>query len=375
MMLKSDAQTAAAGHSIPGLDGVRALAVSIVFLAHAGLEHVVPGGLGVTIFFVLSGYLITTLMLQEMQRSGSLDLGAFYLRRLLRLMPPLILVVAATALASRAGWIDGSYSPAGLLSVLFYWGNYFVITHDFNGLPAGLGVVWSLAVEEHYYLIYPFLLPPLLRALGPRGAAGVLLVLCGAVLGWRCALFAGHVPEAWLTMATDTRIDAILAGGVLALGCNPLHVPQRQGDSQRISQLLPLACAAMLVTTLLLREPWFRQTLRFTMQSAAVAGLLYATVAASHMPWFRLLACRPMIYLGTLSYTVYLCHHVLLSAVARNWPGVGAIPVALVAGALSLLFAEGVRRWVETPCARLRQRLHQKRQPLPSVTPAVQGGV
>jgi peptidoglycan/LPS O-acetylase OafA/YrhL len=363
---------AAPGGAIPGLDGVRALAVGIVFLAHAGLERIVPGGLGVTIFFVLSGYLITTLMRRELAGRGTLDLGAFYLRRLLRLMPPLVLVTAAAALAARAGWIDGAFTPSGLLSVLFYWGNYFVIAHDFDGVPSGMGVVWSLAVEEHYYLLYPFLLPPLLRAAGPRGAATVLLGACSAVLAWRCFLYAAGAPEAWLTMATDTRIDAILAGGVLALGLNPLDAPRRAAPSPRIGLLLPAACALLLLGTLLLRDPWFRQTLRYSLQSAAVAGLLYSVVAAARSPGWRLLDTRLMSWLGTLSYTIYLSHHLLLDAVAKHWQA-GAVPVALLAAALTLLLAEAMRRWVEAPCARLRRRLHQ-RGGLPAGAAAMQGG-
>ena len=330
------------GGSIPGLDGVRALAVSIVFLAHAGLEKLVPGGLGVTVFFVLSGYLITTLMLREIGERGGLDLPAFYLRRLLRLMPPLIIVVAAAALASRCGWIDGEFTPGGLSAALFYWGNYFVIAHDFHGLPAGLGVLWSLAVEEHYYLVYPFLLPPLLRALGPRRAAGVLLGLCGAVLAWRCGLYAMHASEDYLTMATDARIDAILCGGVLALARNPLTARNACGWRTRL--LLPLGCAALLLGSLLLRDPWFLQTLRFSVQSAAVAGLLYAAVAGAATPAFRWLSSRPMAYLGTLSYSIYLCHHVLLYGVARQLPGLGAFGAALLAAAETETRAAGKAR-------------------------------
>ncbi len=366
----------APGTNIPSLDGVRAIAVSIVFLAHAGLERIVPGGLGVTVFFVLSGYLITTLMLQEIGRDGSLDFGAFYLRRLLRLMPPLLLVLAATLLASDLGWIDGGYSAAGLLSVLFYWGNYFVIAHDFNGLPAGMGVVWSLAVEEHYYLVYPFVLPVLLRTAGPRGAAGVLLLLCAMVLAWRCALFAAGASESWLTMATDVRIDAILFGGILALLCNPLdHRLVPTGD-WRVTWL-PLASITLLLASLLLRDAWFRQTIRFTVQSVAVAGLLYCAVASGRqsasLSWVHLLNSPAMIYLGSVSYTIYLCHHVLLFAAAKQLPHAGPVTVALLAGALSLLLAASMRRWVEEPCARLRRRLHQRRTQV-MVEPAFQRG-
>ena len=104
---------------IPSLNGIRALAVSLVFFAHSGLERIVPGGLGVTIFFVLSGYLITTLMRIEHATTGSVSFKAFYLRRVLRLMPPLFIVVAAAALLSSLGVLEGHFSLRGLLSVLF----------------------------------------------------------------------------------------------------------------------------------------------------------------------------------------------------------------------------------------------------------------
>ena len=129
---------------IPSLDGVRALAVLLVFFAHSSLDKIVPGGLGVTIFFVLSGYLISTLMRIEYARSGKLDIRGFYLRRLLRLMPPLVIVVALAALASTLSLIQGQFTPSGLFAALFYLGNYHVIANDFHGLPGGLGVVWSL---------------------------------------------------------------------------------------------------------------------------------------------------------------------------------------------------------------------------------------
>jgi len=154
-MAHNAAPITVASGPIPSLDGIRAVAVSLVFFAHAGLEHVVPGGLGVTIFFVLSGFLITTLMRIEHARSGRIHFGGFYLRRLLRLMPPLFIVVAAAAALSAAALIDGGFTFGGLLSALFYLGNYHVIAHDFHGMPAGIGVVWSLAIEEHYYLLFP----------------------------------------------------------------------------------------------------------------------------------------------------------------------------------------------------------------------------
>ncbi len=357
---------------IPSLNGIRALAVSLVFLAHAGLDRVIPGGLGVTIFFVLSGYLITTLMIEEQLRRGQLDLRAFYLRRFLRLMPPLALVLLATALLARINAIDGDYSVAGFLSVLLYFGNYFVIAHDFSGVPAGVGVVWSLAVEEHYYLLYPWLAAPLLRMREPRRAALWLGALCVLVLAWRCALAAAGVPEAHMIMATDTRLDAILIGCVLALGANP-WISRRTVSSAWHDRALLLGCVALLAASLVVRDPLFRVTLRYTLQGVAVAGLLYLAVArAGELP-FRWLNSRVLVYLGTISYTIYLTHHVLLFAVARHWPEAPQLMIALAAGALTLGLGELMRRYVEEPCARLRRRLHNASAPRPAtLAPASQ---
>src|SRR5688572_24293346 len=107
--------------TIPSLDGIRAIAVSLVFLAHSGLEHLIPGGLGVTIFFVLSGYLISTLMRIEHASCQALDFRAFYLRRLLRLMPPLLIITLLVGLCATAGLVEGSFSATGLAAVLLYF--------------------------------------------------------------------------------------------------------------------------------------------------------------------------------------------------------------------------------------------------------------
>ncbi|HEX5757440.1 MAG TPA: acyltransferase, partial [Arenimonas sp.] len=187
-----------ANGEIASLNGIRAVAVALVFFSHGGQGQWVPGGLGVTLFFVLSGFLITTLLQREYQRYGAIHLRNFYLRRVLRLMPPLLVVVALSGLLASASLIDGGFSPRGLLSVLFYFGNYHVIATDFGGIPAGLGVIWSLAVEEHYYLLYPPLALLLLRRQQPRRAAAVLAALCIGMLLWRSGLYLQGVPEAYI---------------------------------------------------------------------------------------------------------------------------------------------------------------------------------
>jgi peptidoglycan/LPS O-acetylase OafA/YrhL len=342
---------------IPSLDGIRAIAVSIVFFAHCGLDGFVPGGLGVTIFFVLSGYLITTLMRMEHASTGTIRYRAFYLRRFLRLMPPLFVIVAAVALASALGAVAGGFSPGGLFAALFYYGNYYLIAHDFHGMPAGLGILWSLAVEEHYYLFYPPLAALLLR-IGRAGLSVTVLSLLGAaVLGWRCWLYLHGASENYLTMATDTRLDAILIGCLMALWRNPwldpLPAPHRLRDLAVAG-----ACIAVLLVTLLDRSDAFRLTVRYTFQSLAIAPLIYLAVARAQDVPFRWLSSKVLVYVGVVSYTVYLCHHVIALAVADQWPQLGWPGTTLITAALTLAVAEAMRRWVEKPCAALRKRLH-----------------
>lgn len=352
--------------SIPALDGIRALAVALVFFAHGGLDGLIPGGLGVTVFFVLSGYLITTLMRIEHGRCGSLSFRAFYLRRVLRLMPPLFIVVGLTWLLAALDVIEGDFTLSGLLSVLFYFGNYHIIATDFGGIPSGVGVVWSLAVEEHYYLLYPPLALLLLRLRRPRRAVAVLLALCVAVLLWRLWLHGQGVPEHWPTMASDTRVDAILAGCVLALWHNPWLDPlprQRRG----LEALVAVACIALLLATLLYRDEAFRLTLRYSLQSLAIAPLLWLAVARAQQRPYRWLNLRPMVWLGTVSYSVYLSHQIITLGIEYQLPQLGIVPTMILAVLLTGLFAELMRRAVEQPCARLRQRLHREwfRRPAP----------
>ncbi|MBV8062355.1 MAG: acyltransferase [Nevskia sp.] len=362
---------AAASGPIPSLDGIRALAVGLVFFAHSGLEKILPGGLGVTVFFVLSGYLITTLLRQEHARGGSVSLRNFYLRRCLRLMPPLLVTVVAGALLAATGLIAGGFSRHGLLAVLFYFGNYFVIAHDFQGLPDGAGVIWSLAVEEHYYLVYPPLALLLLRLNRPRRSALLLGGACAAVLARRLWL-AGHGGgEAYIGMATDTRIDAILVGCLLGWLQNPWL--ERGAPQPSHPALLALLCGGLLATSLLYRDEQFRLTLRYTVQSLAVAPLLYLAVSYARTRACRWLQAPVLVYLGQVSYSVYLSHHLLLQLVFRQWPQLGWIADMLLAAALTLLYAEALRRWVERPCAALRGSLRRATTAQPPVPASTLG--
>jgi peptidoglycan/LPS O-acetylase OafA/YrhL len=170
----------------PSLDGLRAIAFFFVFIAHAQPFKVLPGGFGVTVFFFLSGYLITSLLRDEARKTATISLKGFYLRRVLRIFPPCYLtVIIVTALAA-AGIVYNRESYASLVSAFLYFSNYWN-TLGWGNLPAGLGILWSLAVEEHYYLLFPLLYAWFVRrSIGRRHQAGTLIGVCFAALAWRC---------------------------------------------------------------------------------------------------------------------------------------------------------------------------------------------
>jgi len=359
-MTVSGTTGASATATIASLNGIRALAVLLVFFAHSGLEKFIPGGLGVTVFFVLSGFLITTLMRIEHEATDRIDFLAFYLRRFLRLMPPLTIIVCVAAMLAWLSIIDGRYTIGGFAATLFYFGNYYVIAHDFAGIPDGLGVVWSLAVEEHYYLLYPPLAALLLHLGRKALATSVLASLCVLILLWRYWLVAHGASEDYLTMATDARADAILVGCILALRWNPVLQAAAVSRPWHDASILVL-CFVTLLFTLVYRDESFRLTLRMTLQSVAIAPLIYLSVARAHQAPFRWLNWAPLVYLGSISYTVYLSHHLILRGLARHWPHLPWIWLLVSGALLTWLLAEAMRRWVEMPCAKLRRRLHHER--------------
>jgi len=366
--LQTAIRPTAAGGPIPSLDGVRAVSVALVFFSHGGLENIVPGAVGVTIFFVLSGFLITTLMREEYAAQGSISFRAFYLRRFLRLMPPLVIVTAIAVALSLTTALGSPFTLTGLLSVLGYFSNYFRISHGNIGLPPGLGVTWSLAIEEHYYLLYPPLALALLRFGRPVFSAITLALLCALILAWRCWLQLHGGSEDHLSMGTDTRVDAILIGCLLAMVKNPwldsVAVAKRTRDLS-----LAGACLGLLLVSFLWRSEFFRMTFRYTLQCLAIAGLLYLAVTRAHLVPFRWLNTRPLVYLGAVSYTVYLSHYLVLVWVQAHLSALGRVAVVAVTATVTLGIAFLMREWVEKPCAAMRRRLHQtfvSRPPAPA---------
>jgi peptidoglycan/LPS O-acetylase OafA/YrhL len=345
------------GFHVPSLDGIRALSFLLVFTAHAGLERFVPGGFGVTVFFFLSGYLITTLLRMEEDATGTVGLGQFYLRRALRILPPFYIVLGLAATAAAVGVLPGGVARDALAAQALHLANYWIVRHGYEGQPWGTGVYWSLAVEEHFYVVFPcFYLA--LRALvrSRRKQAIVIWALCTLVLAWRCFLvFGRHAPTDRTYVASDTRVDSILYGCALAISGNPmLDGASRWAPAVWKWLFLPISIGGLLVT-FVYRDPDFRETFRYSLQGIALTPVFIAAIRFPTWAPFRVLNLRALSFLGVLSYPLYLVHHVLLSALAATL-GAGLIR-AVVALAVSIAVSWTLHELVEKPCARLRRRL------------------
>jgi peptidoglycan/LPS O-acetylase OafA/YrhL len=343
---------------IPSLDGLRAVSFLLVFVAHAGLERVVPGGFGVTIFFFLSGFLITTLLRSEFEKNGVINLRHFWLRRVLRILPPFYLVLVGAALLSYAIDPPGTLSTPGLAAQALQYTNYWIIAHQYEGQPSGTGVYWSLAVEEHFYLVFPWVFIAMQRIrLSGRAQAVCLWALCALVLLWRVVLVGvDHASVNRTYMGSDTRIDSILFGCALAVWRNPVLDAGTLNERRWKYGYLPIA-VAILAACLYIRGDGFRETLRYSLQGAALTAIFVAAIRFARWPVFAWLNTGPMEFIGLLSYSLYLLHLAVIYGVARLLPGLGLI----VQGAISLGISIGLA-WlmyvaVEKPCARLRRRL------------------
>ncbi len=330
----------------------------LVFVAHAGWEGAVPGGFGVTIFFFLSGFLITTLLRAEFADHAAISIRHFWLRRVLRILPPFYLVLMASIVLSLIVDRAGTLYPPAVLAQFLQYTNYWIIGHGYEGQPAGTGVYWSLAVEEHFYLVFPWLFIALQRLrIGARNQAFFLWTLCLMVLAWRLYLvFQCHASVLRTYYGSDTRVDSILFGCALAVWKNPVldDVPLR--ESRWKYAYLPCALLVLGVC-FVARGDAFRETLRYSLQGAALTVLFVAAIRYHRWPVFAWLNHRAVAYVGLLSYSLYLLHLAVLMRMERALPMLQPIFRAVLSFGIALGLAALIYRYVERPCARLRKKL------------------
>jgi len=310
---------------IAALDGLRAVAILLVVGSHFVTERI-PGGFGVTLFFFISGFIITRVLLQDSR------LWPFYVRRFFRLAPALFVLVAVVF----------SFQPLvreDVRAVLLYYANY----HRFR--TPGLDITWSLAVEEHFYLLFPALVCILPR----RRLLHALLLFVVAALAWRLVLVLGFDEIERIHRSTDTRLDSI------AYGCL-LSVLAARPDCRRIVDGLATRGAlsagfALLLACFVIRNDAFRETLRYSLQGIAFMPIFAALFLRSQAApsWLRRpLESPAMTFIGRISYSLYLYHEI---GFALEIP---LVPEGLVAGVVATLLSYYV---VETPTRRLGARL------------------
>ncbi len=346
------------GFYIQSLDGLRAVAVLLVFVGHAGFGHIVPGGLGVTIFFFLSGFLITTLMRQEYEKNGSISFSKFYLRRVYRIFPPFYLVLGLVVLLALTGILPNDMKWDALLAQSAQLTNYYLIYGNADHTAPGLTVLWSLSVEEHFYLLFPLVFMVLARRFGHGGMAGVIASICLLVLLWRIYLVYGqNAPQLRTYYATDTRIDSIMFGCLMALWNNPVLDPVK--DRSQVVVLSILAGAgAVLLFCLLYRDPAFRETYRYSLQGLALFPVFYFAITKSHWPLFAWLNWSVLRYIGKISYTAYLIHPTAIT-LSHNYLQTQGILAIILAFALTIGFSALMYQLVERHMSALRAKLHQ----------------
>ena len=341
---------------IPALDGFRAVSIAIVFLSHAGVSDLIPGGFGVTVFFFLSGFLITTLLTREQDKHGRISLRAFYLRRLLRLSPPILIAMFAATVVVFTGLAAGDLAISTYLSQLFFYYNYHMLMTEDGSSVEGFNVLWSLSVEEHFYLIWPVLFIAIAR--GWFGINGIVLLLA-AILVWRLVRMVVFGHGEWkIYISTDTRFDSLLYGCLLALLVWRGHAERLFPAALPARAFLICMAFAILLISFLVQNETFRSTLRYTLQGIALMPLFFYATRRPQDLLFKPLNWSPVRMVGMWSYTIYLCHLVIIEALIYNDISQLGEPLLIVlSAALSCGFSALVYRFAEKPLKPLRARL------------------
>jgi peptidoglycan/LPS O-acetylase OafA/YrhL len=335
---------------LSSLDGLRAVAVIIVMLSHAGLGNVIPGGFGVTMFFFLSGYLITTLMVKEWEKEKRLDLSAFYLRRAVRILPPMFIAILAAVALSGAG-LGRDINYEGLIWDFLFLSNYAPIFDAGSNIPIPL---WSLAIEEHFYLLFPLLFYLICKRRRPAAVAVICAMLCIVVLLVRINHVASSGPIYEIYYWSHTRIDSILFGCILATWNNPVLKGRTYlGFGNGWAAL----GVSLILLTLVVRNPEFRETWRYTLQGIGLFLIFnYALRTTSFVA--KILSIKILRVVADLSYFLYLIHFPLL--LAASYLPIPTILQYVIGIGLSFILAVLVRDLVELPLLQWRKSYHAR---------------
>lgn len=346
---------------MPGIDGLRALAVLAVIIYHLNYNWAPGGLLGVGIFFVLSGYLITDLLIAQWSRHGRLDMKDFWLRRARRLLPALLLLMVVVVMSvalfvpEQMGRLRGDVWAA-----VFYVSNWWLVFSEVSyfekfGPPSPLGHLWSLAVEEQFYLIWPLLVALGLSVVKRRGPLVMLtlgLAALSAIL--MVVLYVPGEDPSRIYYGTDTRVFALLIGAALAMMWPSRKLTTNISGKARLT--LDVVGAASLA--ILLLSIWkTNQYDDFLYQGglvllSIVSALLVAVLAHPASALAKVMGCKPLKWLGVRSYGIYLWHYpviVLTSPTGMEDGGVIAVVRAALQLVACIVLAALSWKYVEEP--------------------------
>ena len=341
---------------ITGLDGIRAIAVLAILFYHADAPWALGGFLGVETFFVLSGFLITALLLGEWQETNGINFKQFWLRRARRLLPAVwFLLVSLPILALLFARDALPRLQEDIPAALLYSTNWVYIVREVPyfeafGRPPLLQQLWSLAVEEQFYLLWPLILLFLLRTSKSNRkrllfATSIMIVLSAL---WMAALYSPELDPLRIYYGTDTRAAGFLIGALLAMTWSP------EAASRKTSSGLPEALGWAGLLALLLLYNQINEFQPFLYQGGilvtALASALLIVGASTPTTWMsRLLETKPLRWIGSRSYSIYLWHWPVF---VLTRPGfdvqLSALWVRLGQVALTFLLAELSYRWIET---------------------------
>lgn len=339
---------------IPSLDGLRTIAVSLVIICHLGNDYGIPdffdsGNLGVRIFFVISGFLITGILLREFDERGTISLRQFYFRRTLRIFPAFYAYLAIMLLVSALGW--GNLTPTGAIPALTYTSNYWAVW-DQSGYATSH--TWSLSTEEQFYLIWP----ALLLISGRKFAPYVLLVLVLSSPILRTLIYL-HLRSTQALGATHLNFDHIGIGCLLAFWRGRLH---ENAVYMRIlaSPAFALVPAVILFVAAQGNHPSLHRTLGLFLINISVALCVDWAVTFHQGKIGRELNRRWIVWVGTLSYSLYLWQqpflhlHTQPAALNLEMSALTALCATFACACLSYYL-------IERPFLRLREEVERGR--------------
>lgn len=346
---------------ITGLDGIRAIAVIMVLAYHLKLALFKSGFLGVTVFFVLSGYLITGILISEVEKEGTIDLKNFWLRRIRRLVPAVmsmaVVIIFVSAVVNRIIFTKGCKDfLASVLGFNNWWQIFNKVSYfEAAGVPSPFTHCWSLAIETQFYLIYPLILLGIYKLAKSRGEgrakrgllfAGVTLLLALISVILMIVLFDPQQDASRVYYGTDTRAFSLLFGALLAILWDYRMVPRRLSASVNMV-LGSVSFAVLLVMTIAINGSsnfWYRGGQFF----GTILTVLMVYAVSGRKTWLSRFLSNPVLkWIGDRSYSIYLWHYPIILLISKGikaswW-------ITLIEIVLSVVLAELSYRFIETP--------------------------